>query len=117
MRPVLTTLDVSMRARSKFDGSAYIIIMSSRVLCSFSLLDGRYTLIGNALLGMQMWARSHICFKLLDFHNASWFFERRSFLLNARNILLAGRTGSRATGGKPQPRREDGVSLARALHQ
>ena len=35
--------------------------------------------------------------------------------MNTRNILFAGRTGSRSQGGRPQPRWEEGIELARAV--
>ena len=54
-------------------------------------------------------------FRILQHHGASWLQERRGLLLNARNTFFAGRTGSRSQGGRPQPRWEEGIELARAV--
>ena len=59
--------------------------------------------------------RDHMCYRILQHHGASWLQERRGLFVNTRNTLFAGRTGSRSQGGRPQPRWEEGIELARAV--
>ena len=65
--------------------------------------------------------RSHGILKdLLQFKNSTWLVHQRSRFVSSRgdassrNTLIAGRTGTRTLGRKPQPRWEAGVLLARA---
>ena len=60
-------------------------------------------------------ARNHMCAKLLRHHDAAWLRSRRAAFSNVRNTLFAGQTGTRAVGGKPQPRWEEGVLLAKSF--
>ena len=60
---------------------------------------------------------------LLLYHNSNWLQSMRSRFVPAngadgtRNSVLAGRTGTRTDDGKPQPRWEAGIELARAYVQ
>ena len=60
---------------------------------------------------------------LVQHKNSAWLQTQRSYFVSSngststRNSLLAGRTGTRADGGRPQPRWESGISLARSLLQ
>ena len=56
-----------------------------------------------------------MCSKLLNYHDAAWLRSRRAAFSNVRNTLFAGQTGTRAAGGKPQPRWEEGVLLAKSF--
>ena len=57
---------------------------------------------------------------LLLYHNSDWLQAQRSRFVPesgsacTRNSVLAGRTGTRANGGKPQQRWDDVIRLARA---
>ena len=60
---------------------------------------------------------------LLLYHSSNWLQSMRSRLVPAngsesiRNSVLAGRTGTRNNDGKPQPRWNAGIELARAYLQ
>ena len=59
--------------------------------------------------------------KLLLYHNSDWLQAQRSQFVPAwgsvstRNSVLAGRTGTRANGGRPQQRWDAGICLAQAF--
>ena len=61
-----------------------------------------------------------VCMLLL-FHNSAWLQAQRSQFVPAwgsastRNSVLAGRTGTRANGGRPQQRWDAGICLAQAF--
>ena len=48
-------------------------------------------------------------------HNSSWLTTQRSFFVNARNTFFAGQTGQRGVGGRPQPRFESCIDLAKQV--
>ena len=58
---------------------------------------------------------------LLMWHDSHWLQAQRSRFVAAdgsattRNSLIAGRTGTRASGGRPQPRWEEGIGLSKSL--
>ena len=57
---------------------------------------------------------------LIQWKNSEWLEEQRarfvsSNSLSSRNSLRAGRTGTRCNNGRPQPRWEEGVALARSF--
>ena len=58
---------------------------------------------------------------LLLWHNSDWLQAMRAHFVAqngseyTRNSFLAGRTGTRADGGRPQPRWDEGITLARAF--
>ena len=56
----------------------------------------------------------HVAGRLSKVMNAQWRQDRRAQFVNVRNSLLAGNLGTRAAGGKPQQRWDDGVTLAKA---
>ena len=66
-------------------------------------------------------AYNHICFKLLSHHGRDWLWQRRSEWVptngqvDGRCTLFAGRIGTRLNVGRPQPRWEDGVHLAKEV--
>ena len=66
-------------------------------------------------------AASGVMKDLLLIRNSDWLQARRSRFVpqsdsaTDRNSLLAGRTGTRANGGKPQQRWDAGISLARSF--
>ena len=56
-----------------------------------------------------------LCHRILSHHNSSWLTTQRSFFVNARNTLFAGQTGQRGVGGRPQPRFESCIDLAKQV--
>ena len=62
----------------------------------------------------------HICARLLDYNNAEWLLHQRAQFVpvdgsNHRCSVTAGRTGTRCNIGRPQPRWESSVLLARSV--
>ena len=64
---------------------------------------------------------THLCARLMSFHGTQWLMEQRSAFVptdsrnmnGSRNSLFSGRTGTRMNIGRPQPRWQDGCSIAR----
>ena len=61
---------------------------------------------------------SHVCARLMKFHGTAWLQHQRSAFvpensIGARNTLSSGRTGTRMNIGRPQPRWQEGCSVAR----
>ena len=55
----------------------------------------------------------------MTWHDSQWLMHKRSRWISrsgqVRNILQAGRLGSRKFGGQPQPRWEEDIDLAQSL--
>ena len=61
---------------------------------------------------------NHPCARLLNYHDLTWLQHKRAEWVSehdTRNTLLAGRTGTRATGGRPQMRWAQGLDIAKTV--
>ena len=64
----------------------------------------------------------HMCATLIDYNNSDWLMHMRSFWVPSHGdssgySLTGGRTGTRCSNGRPQPRWEEGITLAKAVVQ
>ncbi len=63
---------------------------------------------------------NHMCSRLLKYHDAVWLQSQRAKWVSendSRNSIVAGRTGTRACGCRPQVRWSDGIQTAVALRE
>ena len=67
-------------------------------------------------------AYGHMCATLIEYNNSDWLMHMRSFWVPSQSdsfgySLTGGRTGTRCSSGRPQPRWEEGIALAKAVVQ
>ena len=63
-----------------------------------------------------------MCATLIEYNNSDWLMHMRSFWVPSHGdssgySLTGGRTGTRCSNGRPQPRWEEEITLAKAVVQ
>ena len=69
---------------------------------------------------MRRGAAYHFCYNILLFHTSQWLLLQRALFtseFSERLTISAGRTGTRCYAGRPQPRWEEGVELAKTVQE